>query len=309
MTESDFAFWIIATIAILGIVYSSLHLFSKLTRYYRRMSVREFDDFVDLLSKIVCQSRQLLESFEAPSPSPKLNELFTLMALTGIVRNSESVKAMAQAGAYGGIDVVARSAFETYADLLNLLKHKEQYPRYMVWASYNQQRTLLGPVTSGGVSRYKEPFEKAAKSRGQGADELLAVTRNSMEEIEQSLPDSFKDRKGKVKTGDKFKFELAEKVDEYDALYRHLSYAAHGRVVNLGQGIVQDDGSIRWPPGGLSQPLLIIDSVCAILLESCALVAREFNKADAPFKKLAAEHKSIRREASQERKRVEENTK
>jgi len=201
---------------------------------------------------------------------------------------------MARASAYSGINVVTRAAFENYADLLNLFKYQDTYPDYMVWATFNQHRSFLQSITEK-PTKFAQAFETSAKESFRSTpSKMLANTKQQMDAKEQALPATFKDKNGKVQKRDMLRFELADKVDEYNALYRHLSGGAHGRLSAMLEGIMHGN-AIHWPPADpVIRPLVAIDCLCAILLESCGRVAQKFNKPEAPLKKIAKEHSAIR---------------
>ena len=253
----------------------------------------EFDEIAAVLSNVIRESKRLLTRFKV-APRTKRYKLFALIVLNELFRKCESVEAMAHASAYSGINVVTRAAFENYADLLNLFKYKDAYPDYMLWAACNQDRSFLQPITEK-PTEFAQSFELGAKtSLGRTPSEMLAETLQQMDAIEQVLPAAFKDRNGKVQKRDILRFELAGKVDEYNSLYRHLSHGAHGRVGAMLEGIMHGD-EIQWPPTDpVTRPLVAIDCLSAILIESCGRVAKKFNKPDAPLKKLAKEHAAIR---------------
>ena len=289
--------------AIINILRSSLVVSATAPRHtaiwiYRHMDADEFEKIVVVLSKTIYESRRLLKKFKV-APRTKRFKLFALIVLNELVRKSESVEAMAKAKAYSGINAVTRASFESYADLLNLLKHQEDYADYMVYMSFNQQRTLLQPVTANADSKFAKSFEVGAKeSLGTSPDEMLAATREQMDDIQQALPDVYKDRKGKVITQDKFKFKLSDQLDEYDALYRHLSSSSHGRVSAMVEGIMHGD-AIQWPPSEpVTRPLVAIDCLCAILLAASGLMAKKYGKPKAPIKEIVKEHAAIRGEKS-----------
>lgn len=263
-------------------------------RYYRHMSEKEdFDQFTAVLSRAIAEAQRLLPRLKV-TPETKKYELFALIVLNELVRKCESVEAMAHASAYSGIDVVTRAAFENYADLLNLFKYKDAYPDYMVWASCNQQRSFLQPIIEE-PTEFAKSYETDAKALfGQTPREMLAYMKQQMDAIEQTLPATFKDKNGKVQNRGKLRFELANKVNEYNVFYRHLSSPAHGRLSAMIEGIMHSD-AIQWPPAELvTRPLVAIDSLCAILIDSCIFVAKKFNKPDAPLKKIAREHAVVR---------------
>lgn len=260
---------------------------------------QQFQEIAEVLRDTIRQSRQLLEKRFKIAPKTKRYKLFILIVLTELVRKCESVDAMAKANTHSGINAVTRSAFESYADLLNLLKYKDDYADFMIWVSHNQQRSFLQPMTGDKKSGFSDAFAMSMKeSTGESPDQMLLQTLEAMGELEQNLPDIFKNKHGKVQTRDMLRFELANKADAYNLLYRHLSGGAHGRLSAMLEGIATDDGEIQWPPSdSTTPPLVAMDSLCAMLIETSGVVAKQFQKPEAPFKQLARNHAVLRRGA------------
>lgn len=87
-----------------------------------------------------------------------------------------------------------------------------------------------------------------------------------------------------------FRFELAGKRDEYNALYRRLSSGAHGRLSDMIDGVMSHDSSVKWPPDDrMDPPLLALACLCAILIEASCRLAKAYNKPLAPLKRLSSE--------------------
>jgi hypothetical protein len=261
------------------------------------MTEREqFDAIAVVLSNAIAATKELLHRRLRIAPRTKRHKIFALIALNHLMRQCESVAAMVSARAFAGINVTVRAAFETYADLLNLLKHEDSYPDYMSWASFKQQETLLRGFVDPS-SPYAEAFDRDSRAymRGVSSRSLLEETCRELEETAKRLPSLYRTKKGEIHDRDKFKFELAGKVHEYNALYRHLSGGAHGRISAMGDGIFESKEGIDWPPREpIGRPLVALDSVCAILVECSALLARRFDKPTAQFRGLAAQLEAFR---------------
>ena len=265
-------------------------------RYHCHMSEQEqFDAHAEILSKIIGQAKKLIQSFKV-APQTKNKKIFALIILNEIISKCESVEAMARANTWSGINTVTRSALESYADLLNVLTYGDDYADYMSWMSLNQQRSTFQAIVSNPASKYAKILEAGLKvTQGRTPTDILAETKRQMGAAEQRLTDKFKNKNGGVRNRDIFRFELADKVDEYDMLYRRLSASAHGRVSDMLNGIMHGN-KIRWPPTDPDEPPLVaIDCLCSFLIESCGYVAKAFNRTDVPLRALAKEHLALRR--------------
>lgn len=257
--------------------------------------IDEFDAHIEMLSKAIRQARRLFNQFKI-APRTENKKLYALITLNEIVRKCESVEAMARADAWAGIGSVTRSAYESYADLRNCVTFGNDYANYMTWMSLKQQLSMFQTVGANQDSGYFQGIEAYLKTKGQTMQQVCRETKKQMEEIAAMLPKRFKDRNGKVIGRDSFRFELAGQRKEYDALYRRLSAGAHGRISDMLDGILVNN-DFQWPPGKPTEPPLVaVDCLCAMLLESCIRIARAYRKAQAPLKKLADQHAQLQRQ-------------
>ena len=257
--------------------------------------IAEFEAHIDMLSEVIGQAHRLFDRFKI-APNSKNKKIFALISLNEILRKCESVVAMARADSWAGIVVVGRSAFESYADLLNCLSFGDDYADYMVWMSLKQQRSLFQTIGDNPDSIYHQSIDTLLKTKGRGVKKVTAETNQQLDELAKNLPDIFKDKNGDVIGRGQFRFELAAKADEYDALYRRLSASAHGRVSDMLDGIMVGD-DIHWPPcKPTSPPLVAADCLCAILLESCGRIANAYKKPDVPLKALVRKRDKLRQE-------------
>ena len=254
-----------------------------------------FEELAGLLSAAIDETKRLLfEQFKV-APQTKAYKLFALIVANELLRKGESTAAMLAVGAYSGVNVVVRSAFESYADLLNLLKHTDTYPRYMQWASLNQQRSLFQSLANAPSSPFARALEQDAPADvGQSVQGMLDHVVHMMQENAQALPELYKNANGEVQSRDKFKFELANLSADYDGLYRHLSGSAHGRVSAMLEGVMHGE-QIQWPPSDpLERPFVALESLCAMLLEGGRMLAERFDKPVAPLRRLARKQAKLR---------------
>jgi len=257
--------------------------------------IDEFEAHIDMLSEVIEQAHRLFDRLKI-APNSKNKKLFALITLNEMVRKCESVVAMARANAWAGVVVVTRSAFESYADLLNCLSFGDDYADYMAWMSFKQQRSFFQTISSTPDSKYHQSINKYLITKGGGVKKVAADTNRQLDELANKLPDNFKDKRGSVIGRDQFRFEIAGLTDEYNALYRRLSASSHGRISDMLDGIMVGD-DIHWPPVKPTEPPLVAaDCLCAMLLESCIRVAKAYKKLGAPLKALARKNAELQRE-------------
>jgi hypothetical protein len=252
-----------------------------------------FDALTILLADSIAATRGLLYGKFKIAPRTKRAKLFALLALNHLMQKCESIAAMARAEAYAGINVTARSAFETYADVLNLFKHPDTYPDYMTWVSFKQQDSLFRLGFSG-ETPHAETLDKMARSEsGKSVKDMIAEMTLNLGEIEARLPTLYRNTKGNVQDRDMLKFELAGRVNEYNALFRHLSGSTHGRISAMGDGIFDTD-DITWPPAKpVGRPLAAVDSACAMLIECSDLLARKSERSHSQFTALNSRRAAV----------------
>lgn len=230
------------------------------------------------------------------APRTKNQKLLLLVALNELIRKCESVLAMLCDDAWAGIGTVSRSAFETYADIRNLLARGEPYVDYMMWMSLEQQRSGLQGFINYPECNYTKSIEATTKSKyGKSLSEIIDDTKESMKNLSDRLPEEYKNKNGEVLKRDFQRFELAGLAEEYNVLYRRLSGGVHGRVSDMVDGILARD-KIVWPPDVRPDPpLAAVDCLCAILLEATGRICRALDKTDAHVKPIVRVHSKVRR--------------
>jgi len=226
----------------------------------------------------------------------KDEKLLMLVSLNELIRKCESVLAMLRDDAWAGIGTVSRSCFETFADIRNLAARGRPYSDYMLWMSLEQERSGLQGILNHPESNYSVSMEERTKSKyGKTLSQIIEDTKSTMNSIADSLPEEYKDKNGGVLKSDFQRFELADLVTEYNVLYRRLSGGAHGRVSDMVDGIVEEDG-IVWPPDELPDPpLAAVDCLCAILLEATGRVCKSLGKTNAHVKPIVRAHAGAKR--------------
>ena len=255
----------------------------------------EFAAHMDILSRAIQEADRLLKQQFRMALATTLKKRFVLITLNEIVRKCKSAEAMSSPDIWTGIPVVARSAFESYADLHNCLKCGDDYAQYMMWVSLNHQLVQLRAINSKPDSRFFRSLTSLVKSKYQAdLTKMTAELKGHMDEITNRLPKQFKDRKGKVIKREIFRFQLAGLLDEYDALYRRLSGGAHGRISDIISGVVADEG-YQWPPGPADPPIAALGSLCDLLIDACKRSAKAYRKPIAPIASVERANQELRR--------------
>jgi hypothetical protein len=204
-----------------------------------------------------------------------------------------AIVAMAKATTLTGIGVVARSVYETYADVINLCQFGD-YPVYMEWLSLNQQRTFLEGVERHADDAFRERFSAdALRLNGKTLAEGLAAVRSNLAELGARLHTRYKHKNGEVNERGTHRFKLAGQTSNYNIAYRYLSAAAHGKLSAMLEGVfVESD--FRWPPVETeNRPLVAVDSSCAMLIDASDRVAKKYGRSDEVFQKLAKRKQEI----------------
>lgn len=253
-----------------------------------------FAQLVQLLERSIGKSHELLHDFSVVRRTRRY-KIFALILMNEICRKSEGVHAMARSATYSGINLVVRGALENYVDLVNVFRDREGYPDYMVWSSYNQERSWLRALANHSHTHFARQFGSDAERYGlKSPNEMLAAAQETLRILEDKLQASYKDRNGKVVRSEVLRFRLADKGLEYDILYRHLSRSAHGRVDSMLEGIATGH-DVRWPPSDqVRRPTVALDALCAILLDSAIRIAKQFNRPVTLFRNLQKDHTKIR---------------
>lgn len=212
-----------------------------------------------------------------------------MLVLNDLVRKCESIVAMVERGANRGIDVVARSCFEGYVDLLNLSQFGEEYTFYMQWRSNRQQLSAMQPFV-GKHSRTAATYRRQSEHYlGKSLADVVDEIREENASLARKISNRFRDKTGKIQKRDRLRFELAKHDEEYDLYYRSFSFAVHGDLAGMLEGVT-DRGALIWPPlEPVKQPIGALDAVCRMLLASTRRLAKRYKKPVAPLNSLLRE--------------------
>ncbi len=238
-----------------------------------------------VLKGAIAQARRLLRQLKLVRRSKPV-KAYCLLVLNDLTRKCESIVAMAENKSQRGIDIVARSCLESYVDLINLFQFGDEYTVYMQWRSNRQQISSTQPFVQR-RSKISDTYEKQAQQMfGKSLAGELEDIKSETALLEQKMASRYRDRNGKVQRRDRLRFELAQRDEEYDSVYRTLSFAVHGNVAGMLEGIA-DRGTVHWPPREpANEPIASLNEVCRILLTSTRRLARRYKKPVAPINRL-----------------------
>lgn len=255
--------------------------------------VEQFREFVTLLDRVADVTTRLLNGFKQKRIARDSHQAFVLVTLHHMNQKCLAIVAMANARTLAGIGVVARSVYETYADVINLCQFSD-YHVYMEWLSLDQQRTFLEGVDGHADEAFKLKYsENALRLNGKTLAEGLAAVRSDLAELGALLHARYKRAGGEVIGHGTHRFKLAEQMSNYNIVYRYLSGPAHGKLSAMLEGVfVEDD--FRWPPVDTeNRPLVAFDSSCAMLIDASDRVAKKYGRSDEVFQKLAKRKQEI----------------
>jgi hypothetical protein len=263
------------------------------------MKDRQANDFDRLLTRAIRAAWQVWNSVPW-SKRLRFEKMLAILVMRELLRKAESVHAMSTLSAPGGIDVVVRSAFETFADLSNLLQRGATYAAYMQYQSWEQQRSVFQAV----LNFPNSPFSKSIATTGQaenGIDiaTMLTVVKTEQQKSRARLTADYmdgnrepSDAKARVASSDRHRFVLAGLLHEYECVYRHLSNSAHGRVGTMLNGLVEGD-EVVWPPGAERHATASVDLMAGMVLDAGKRFGRRYRKRVASLAAIQRERQDL----------------
>jgi len=159
----------------------------------------------------------------------------SMLIYNNLVQKADSVLSLVDVNKAIGTEVIARSAFENYVDLINLFKHRPDYLQYVKYMSSDQQERSVRNL----IKSKQSPFSRSRIRGLQGqfgitAEESLAMIREERSDFRSRLSTVYtignkpiSEPKVRVNTSVRFRCELAGKLDEYESLYCILSRSTH----------------------------------------------------------------------------------
>jgi Family of unknown function (DUF5677) len=249
-----------------------------------------FEALTTVLSTAIAASKRLLLEFHFKQAS--FQKQHVLIVFYALIRKAESIEAMAIAKKPSGISIVVRSALENYIDFLNLLRYGDHYAQYFQYLADEQDRSYFQWMIDNPESDYSQSAAKHSLSTmNQPMESHLAEIRERMASTRSRLPERFLTRRG-VNTSTMFRFQLAERDNEYGGVYKFLSHHTHGVIGPLLEGIVEGD-ELQWPPIEPEPSITYIDSMCGLLPDAGLRLAKKYRKPVAPLRAAKRERQRV----------------
>ncbi len=233
-------------------------------------------------------------------PRSKDQKRMSMLIYNNLVQKADSIRTLVDAEKAVGMEVIARSAFENYIDLINLFKHRPDYLQYVKYVSSDQQERGIKNL----IKNRESPFSRSVVGGLPGQfgitieESMEMVTgekldfRSRLSKVYTDGNKSIFEPRARVNTSVRFRSELAGKLDEYESLYRILSRSTHSDFVGMLRGVFKGDGYV-WPPEAPQPSLFVIDSVTMMIHETTETLARKMRKSFPAVKKLIKEREKI----------------
>lgn len=235
------------------------------------------------------------------TPGSKNQKRMSMLIYNNLIQKGDSILTLIDTEKAVGMDVVARSAFENYIDLINLFKHRPDYLQYVEYmSSAEQERSIRSLIKNRQSSFSKSIIRGLPGQSGITIEESLEMVNEEKSDFRSRLSRVYtdgnkpiSDPKARVNTRVRFRSELAGKLDEYESLYRVLSRSTHSDFVGMLRGVFKGDGYV-WPPEPPQPSLFVIDSMTMMIHETTEILARKMRKPFPAVKKLIKQREQLR---------------
>lgn len=217
----------------------------------------------------------------------------SMLIYNNLVLKGDSILTLVDAEKAVGMEVIARSAFENYIDLVNLFKHRPEYLDYLKYMSSAQQERGIKKLI-------KNPRSPLAISTVRGLPEQFGITIEQSLEMVKEEKLEFRSRlsrtytdgnkpiaepRSRVNTTVKLRNDLAGQLEKYESLYGILSRSTHSDFTSMLKGVFKDGGYV-WPPEPPQPSLIVIDAVTMMIHETTEILAKKLRKPFPAVKKL-----------------------
>ena len=234
------------------------------------------------------------------TPGSNDQKRMSMLIYNNLIQKGDSVLTLVDAKKAVGMEVIARSAFENYIDLINLFKHRPDYLRYVRYMSSDQQERSIQNLIKNRQSPFSTSIIRSMPERiGITIEQSLEMVREEKAEFRSGLSRVYTDGnkpisepRARVNTSVRLRSELAEKLDEYESLYRVLSRSTHSDFVSMLKGVFKGGGYV-WPPEAPQPSLFVIDSVTMMIHETTEILAKKMRKPFPAVKKLIKERQQL----------------
>ena len=234
------------------------------------------------------------------TPGSRDQKRMSMLIYNNLIQKGDSILTLVDTEKAVGMEMVARSAFENYIDLINLFKHRPDYLQYVKYMSSAEQERSIRNLIKNRQSTFSQSIIRGLPSQfGVTIEESLemvkeekSVFRSRLSRVYTDGSKPISDPKARVNTKVRFRSELAGKLDEYESLYRVLSRSTHSDFVGMLGGVFKGDGYV-WPPEAPQPSLFVIDSMTMLIHETTEILARKMKKPFPAIKKLIKQRETL----------------
>lgn len=234
------------------------------------------------------------------TPRTKPQKRMSMLMYNNLVQKGESILTLVDGEKAVGIEVIVRSAFENYIDIINLFRHRPQYLQYVFYMSSTQQVRGIESM----IENRQSPFSRSVidnmpRELGITIEQALEMAKEEKQLHKTQLSKLYTDGnkpvsapRSRVNTSMKLRSELAGKLDLYESMYRVFSRSTHADVMGMLKGVVNEQGFV-WPPEPPRPSVLVVNMMTKMLLETTEVLAEKLRKPFPAVKKLTAEHQRL----------------
>lgn len=227
------------------------------------------------------------------TPRTKPQKRMSMMIYHNLVQKGDSVLELVDSEKVVGMEVIARSAFENYIDLINLFKHRPQYLQYVLYMSSVQQVRWIEGLLKNRQSPFSVSTINSMPERlGITIEQSLEMNREDQMQYRSRLSRVYTDGnkpisepRSRVNTSVKLRSELAGQLDQYESMYRMLSRSTHSDFMGMLNGVVKG-WEFVWPPEPPRPSLLVIDTVTMMIHETSEILVKKLRKPFPAIKRL-----------------------
>ncbi len=235
------------------------------------------------------------------TPRSKDQKRMSMLIYNNLVQKGDSILTLVDAEKAVGMEVIARSAFENYIDLINLFKHRPEYLQYVKYMSSAQQVRSIENLIKNRQSPFSVPIIRSMPGRlGITIEQALEMTKEEKIQFRSGLSRVYTDGnkpisepRSRINTSVRLRSELAGQLDKYESIYRILSRSTHSDFMSMLKGVFTDWGYV-WPPEPPQPSLLVIDAVTMMIHETSEILAKKLRKPFPAVKKLIEDRHRLR---------------
>ncbi|HNP36036.1 MAG TPA: DUF5677 domain-containing protein [Woeseiaceae bacterium] len=234
------------------------------------------------------------------TPRTKTQKRMSMTMYNNLVQKGDSLLALVDAEKAVGMELIARSAFENYIDLINLFRHRPQYLQYVLYMSSVQQVRGIERM----LENRESPFSTSIISKMPGElgitiEQALEMTKEERAQYRSKLSRVYTDGnkpisepRSRVNTSVWFRSELAGRLDLYESMFRLFSRSTHSDVMAMLKGVVKE-WEFVWPPEQPEPSTLAVDALTMMIHETSEILVRKLRKPFPAVKKMVQERRRI----------------